>query len=105
MVDKIANPAAAANAYATMAKTAASSPGADRSGDSASFGDVLKNSAVEAIQTMRAGEAASARAVTGAASMPEVVQAVTAAEITLDMAIGIRDRMISAYQEIMRMPI
>lgn len=107
MVDRIANPAAAANAYANMAKTAASNTagGSESAQNNVSFGDVLKSSALNAIETMRAGEAASARAVTGKASMPEVVQAVSAAEITLDMVVGIRDRMISAYQEIMRMPI
>ena len=54
---------------------------------------------------MRSGEDASARAVTGEAELTEVVQAVTAAEVTLETVVAVRDRMISAYQEIMRMPI
>ncbi len=103
MVDKIANPAVAASAYANTAK-GASLPGIGQEQD-ASFGDVLKNMAVSTIQTLRAGETASARAVTGSASLPEVVQAVNAAELTLQTVVAVRDRLIGAYQEIMRMPI
>jgi flagellar hook-basal body complex protein FliE len=105
MVDKIANPAAAANAYATMAKTAGIGNVGTGAEDKLSFGDLLKNAAVESIKTMRGGETASARAVTGEASLPEVVQAVTAAELTLQTVVAVRDRVVSAYQEVMRMPI
>lgn len=103
MVTQISNPAAAAGAYANTAK-AASLPGAEAP-KGESFGDVLKGAARGSIQTMRAGEAASARAVTGEASLPDVVQAITAAELTLQTVVAVRDRMISAYQEILRMPI
>lgn len=102
MVDKV-NPAIAANMYANTAK-AASAPGVETE-KTPSFGDIMKNAAVESIQTMRAGETASARAVTGEASLPEVVQAVTAAEVTLQTVVSVRDRLITAYQEILRMPI
>ena len=105
MVDKIANPAAAANAYATTAKASTLNAVGDTAGDKVSFGDILKNSAIESIKTMRAGETMSAKAVTGEASLPEVVQAVTASEITLQTVVAVRDRVINAYQEIMRMPI
>lgn len=104
MVDKV-NPAAAANAYANIGKTASiGTVGGDATGQT-SFSDMLKNAAVESIKTMRAGESMSARAVTGEASLPEVVQAVNAAELTLQTVVAIRDRVIGAYQEIMRMPI
>lgn len=104
MVDKIAN-AAAANAYANTAKVGnVGNIGSDTK-DTVSFGDILKNTAAESIQTMRGGEVASAKAITGDASLPEVVQAVTAAELTLQTVVAIRDRVINAYQEIMRMPI
>lgn len=103
MIDKIANPAAAANAYAAMSNGGAvakiQTPNAE------SFGDILKNAAVNSIETLRAGEAASAKAVSGEASLPEVVQAITASELTLQTVVAIRDRLVSAYQEIMRMPV
>lgn len=105
MVDKIANPAAAANAYASTAKSAGINTVGASADDKFSFGDLLKNAAVESIKTMRAGETASARAVTGEATLPEVVQAVNASELTLQTVVAIRDRVINAYQEVMRMPI
>lgn len=101
-MDKIAN-ATAANAYLKTAK-GAEMPGVE-SKDKTSFGDMMKNVAVQSIQTMRGGETASAKAVAGSASLPEVVQAITAAELTLQTVVAVRDRMMTAYQEIMRMPI
>lgn len=103
MVDKIANPAAAANAYANMSKvgTGAATENLGRP----SFGDVLKSSILDSIDTIKGGERMSAKAVTGEASLPEVVQAVNAAELTLSTVVAVRDRLINAYQEIMRMPI
>jgi flagellar hook-basal body complex protein FliE len=103
MVDKIINPAIAANAYANTSK-AADAPGMAPQ-QKESFGDVLKNAAIKSIQTLRAGEAASAKAVSGEASLPEVVQAITASEVTLQTVVSIRDRLVGAYQEIMRMPV
>ncbi len=103
MVNQIANPAVAAKAYSNMGKDA-DVPGMDAP-NKTSFGDVLKDTAVKTMQTMRAGETASAKAVAGNASLPEVVQAITAAELTLQTVVAVRDRMMTAYQEIMRMPI
>jgi flagellar hook-basal body complex protein FliE len=102
MMDKI-NPAAAANAYSNTTKVM-DAPGFDDPSKQ-SFGEVLKNTAINTIETMRAGEAASARAVTGEASLPEVVQAITASEVTLQTVVAVRDRLVGAYQEIMRMPV
>ena len=104
MVDKIANPAAAAGAYANMAKIGTNAATENVAGRP-SFGDVLKTSILDSIQTMKGGEQMSAKAVTGEASLPEVVQAVNAAELTLSTVVAVRDRLINAYQEIMRMPI
>ena len=102
-MDKIINPAQAANAYGSTSKTI-DAPGLD-SGKKDSFSDILRNTAVKGIETLRAGEAASAKAVSGEATLPEVVQAVTASEVTLQTVVAVRDRMITAYQEIMRMPV
>jgi flagellar hook-basal body complex protein FliE len=43
--------------------------------------------------------------VLGEASVREVVEAVTQAEMGLQTASAVRDRVISAYQDIIRMPI
>src|SRR5690606_11386022 len=104
MMADLINPATAANAYATMAKSAGSAPSLQTE-DKVSFGDILQNKAQDALRVMRAGETASAKAITGEASLPEVVQAVNAAELTLQTVTAVRDRLVSAYQEIMRMPV
>lgn len=103
MIDNIANPAAAANAYSTTAK-GIEAPGMEAN-KKESFGELLKKTAMDSINTLRGGEAASAKAVSGEATLPEVVQAVTAAEITLQTVVAVRDKLVGAYQEIMRMPV
>ena len=102
-INNISNPAAAANAYANMAKVA------DGAGVEAakgpSFVDFIKEAASNSIETLQAGEKASAQAVTGTANLTDVVQATTAAELTLQTVVAVRDKMLGAYQDIMRMPI
>ena len=97
------NPINAAAAYAsTAART--NGPGlAPR--DGASFGDVLEQTAKEAIGTVKNSEKMSAMAAVGQADLTEVVQAVTNAEVTLQTVTAVRDKVLSAYQEILRMPI
>ena len=41
----------------------------------------------------------------GQANLQDVVEAVNAAEVTLQTVVAVRDRMIAAYQDIIRMPI
>ena len=65
----------------------------------------MRDSVQDSIDVLRTSETMSAKAVTGEADITEVVQAVTNAEITLQTVVSIRDRMVSAYQEILRMPI
>jgi len=102
MVDKI-NPAIAANIYQNNARAADFA--GPKNNNNPAFKDLMEVALVDSIKTMEKGEQASARAVTGEATLPEVVQAVTAAELTLQTVVSVRDRLISAYQEIMRMPI
>jgi len=102
MVDKI-NPSVAANLY----KNAQGIGQGARveGGDGPKFGELIKKAAVDSIQTLRGGEKASAEAVIGNADLTDVVEAVTAAELTLQTVVAVRDRLLNAYQEIMRLPI
>lgn len=99
------NPAAAAGAYANTMKTGGAGLSVPGEAQKTSFGDVLKDVAVEGIETIRDSEKMSAKAVIGKADLTEVVAAVTEAETLLQTAVAVRDRMLNAYQEIMRMPI
>lgn len=70
-----------------------------------SFGDLIRSAAVNARETIHEGERMSAEAVMGNADLTDVVMAVNNAEVTLQSVVAIRDKVISAYQEILRMPI
>ena len=48
---------------------------------------------------------ASARGLMGEGSVTDLVVAVGRAELTLQTAVAVRDRVVAAYQEVMRMPI
>ena len=60
---------------------------------------------VSGFASLRASEAKAVEALSGKANLQDVVEAVTEAELSLQKMTAVRDRVISAYQEIMRMPI
>lgn len=100
------NIGSAAAAYARQARNNGLQPLDARSEDPGkSFADLVGQAVSSAIATGHHGEAMSARAMAGKADIGEVVTAVTNAELTLQTALAIRDRVISAYQDIMSMPI
>ena len=53
----------------------------------------------------RQADAQSAAAISGGGNITEVVTAVSKAELALQTTVAIRDRVVQAYQDIMRMPI
>lgn len=100
----VANVANAAAAYASTAMRTAGTGMAPRA-EGPSFGSLLEEAAKGSIDTLKKGEAMTAKAAVGQADIADVVQAVTNAEMTLQAATNIRDKVIGAYQEILRMPI
>ena len=70
-----------------------------------SFTEVLQDAAANTVESLKAGEHQALKAVTGTANVDEVVVAVANAELALQTVVSIRDRVIRAYEEIMRMPI
>jgi flagellar hook-basal body complex protein FliE len=89
------------------AKSAPLGPGAAASvaGSPADFGSFLAQMAASTAQTLKAGESAAIGGVTGQVATQEVVQAVMTAEQTLQAAIAIRDKVVTAFLEIGRMQI
>lgn len=69
------------------------------------FGNMLAQQVANTIEATRGAEAQAAQAATGKAEMVNVVTAVAAAEVQLETMMAFRDQAISAYQEILRMPI
>ncbi|WP_033921486.1 flagellar hook-basal body complex protein FliE [Sphingomonas sp. 37zxx] len=75
-------------------------------GDSGgAFGNMVEKLIGDAATSMRSAEAASAQQVAGKGDLIDVVTAVGAAETALDTVVAVRDRMVNAYSEIMRMQI
>ena len=69
------------------------------------FSEVMQQLAKDAVNTTKDAEKASIQAAEGKADLNQVVNSVTAAELTVQTVTAVRDRVISAYQEILRMPI
>ena len=70
-----------------------------------SFADYFSGVATEAIDTVKQGEAAAIAGIEGKQSVQNVVDAVMNAELALQSAIAIRDKVVAAYQEVSRMAI
>lgn len=69
------------------------------------FSDVLRDSVQSAIDTQKNAEQMSMKAVANEADLAEVINAVANAELTLQSVVSVRDKVVSAYQSIIRMPI
>ncbi|CAA7617513.1 flagellar hook-basal body complex protein FliE [Magnetospirillum sp. SS-4] len=69
------------------------------------FASVLKDAAKMAVGTTKAAEQVSLSAIAGKADIRDVVAAVASAETTLETVVNVRDKVINAYNEILRMPI
>lgn len=69
------------------------------------FAEMIQQVAENAIEAGEKSEQMTAAAVQGKADLTEVVTAISNAEITLQTVVAVRDRIISAYQQILRMPI
>ena len=93
-----------AAAYSAMQK-ATVGPGMEARSGSQDFAGMVKNAAESAVKTLQQGEAASVLGIAGKADLSQVVTAVANAEVTLQAAVAVRDRVVQSYLEILRMPI
>jgi len=103
-------PAAAANAYAALARLRDQTAGLGRDGGmqegGANFGSVLKD-VMDAVSAAGRKSDAQAQAVaaTGKANMIDVVTAVAESETAIQALVSVRDKVIAAYEDILKMPI
>ncbi|MDB5475594.1 MAG: fliE [Phenylobacterium sp.] len=101
-------PLAAAKAYAATQQTLGVDPGIgiDKpAGMGGGFGEILKSAMGDAMKASKTAETQMANQVQGKGDLVDVVTAVSSAEASLETVMAIRDQVINAYQEIMRMPI
>lgn len=63
------------------------------------------SAAKEMVSTVAKSEQAAAAYMTGAADPHSVVEAIASAELAVETAVTLRNRVVEAYQELLRMPI
>ena len=73
--------------------------------DQGSFADMVKGATESMVDTLKQSEQLTVEAAAGKADMQEVIMTVANAEMTLQMVVSVRDKVIQAYQDILRMPI
>ncbi|MGK0267263.1 MAG: flagellar hook-basal body complex protein FliE [Maricaulis sp.] len=69
------------------------------------FGSMVTSAINETSGSLGHAEQMTAASTTGQAELVDVATAVTAAEISLETMVAVRDEVVRAYQEILRMPI
>lgn len=100
-------PIAAANAYAALARLvpAAATPGDAPASEGGGFGALLQGALDKFVAQGREVDAKSVQLAAGKADLVDVVTAVAESEVAVGTLVSVRDKVISAYEEIMRMPI
>ena len=98
------NPADAIRAFNRAASLGSEGMEA-REAPQSTFLETLGKLTLGAIDASKTAETMTAKAVVGQAELMDVVTAVSNAEMTLQTVVAVRDRVLNAYQEIMRMPI
>jgi flagellar hook-basal body complex protein FliE len=102
-------PSVAANAYASLARIAdpsaalARSTGPSEGGPS--FGAMLKDAIGSVVEAGRKSDAQTTAMAGGKSNIVDVVTAVSETEVAVQTMVSVRDKVIQAYEEIMRMPI
>lgn len=111
----MATPSIAANAYASLARIADPAGGALGGGmaglgkvsetGAGSFADMLKSAVGSVVEAGHKSDAQTQALAAGKANVVDVVTAVAETEVAVETLVSVRDRMIQAYEEILRMPI
>lgn len=68
-------------------------------------GQAFAAAGADFMETMRAGEETVQAGLAGRADPQAVVEALAATEMAVQTAVAVRDKVVEAYQEILRMPV
>ena len=107
----MSSPLLAANAYKSLASLTGTGqgpiPGAGvaKTAEGGGFGAMLEQVVGSVVEAGQKGDAQAMQAAQGRGDLVDVVTAVAESEVALETLVSVRDRVISAYEEIMRMPI
>ena len=98
----ITSPLAAQSYLKARPATEAGSPDARSSG---ALPGGLAAAGASFVSTLQAGEETARAALTGGADSHALVQALAASQLAVETAVTLRDKVVEAYQEILRMPV
>ena len=105
----MASPLTATTAYAKIARIADPTGGLAKLGNDPqggpSFGSLVKQAIGQVVEQGRKSDAQTQALIAGKANVVDVVTAVTETEVAVEAMVAVRDKVIQAYEEIMRMPI
>ena len=105
----MASPLTATTAYAKIARMADPTGGLTKTigtdPEGPSFGSLVKQAIGQVVESGRKSDAQTQALVAGKANIVDVVTAVTETETAVEAMVAVRDKVIQAYEEIMRMPI
>lgn len=93
-----ARPATRPDASSGAAETLGAPQGGGAAG---AMGEAIRGFA----DVMQAGEQTAKAAMNGSADLPALVEALAKSELAVETAVTIRDKVVEAYQEILRMPV
>ncbi len=96
---------AAARAYMDAARAASTAAGGATDAENIDFGALVRNAVGGATQAAQVAETQALTLAAGQGDIVNVVTAIAAAETQLETVMAVRDQVIQAYQEILRMPI
>jgi flagellar hook-basal body complex protein FliE len=99
--------ASAINAYASAQAQADKAAGGSPAGGAGGvgFGDMVKQFMGDAVDSSHNAEKMMTASTQGKAELIDAVTAISSAETSMQTVMAVRDQVISAYQEIMRMAI
>ena len=80
-------------------------PEAVVTGKGQSFSEMVQSATTEAVGKVREAEAVAQKGLTGEVGTQQVVEATLELESTVKVMISMRDKVVEAYQEILRMPL
>ena len=106
----MASPSVAANAYASLARIFESPGGGGKTegtgaGTGPSFSSLLKDTLGSVMDAGRKSDSQAMAMASGKANVVDVVTAVAETEVAVETMVSVRDRVIQAYEDIMKMPI
>ena len=102
----MASPTVAANAYASIGRIldpGVAGKASDTSGPS--FGDLLKNAIGDVVDGGRKADSQTDAMAAGKANVMDVVTAVAETDVKVSTLVSVRDKVIAAYEDILKMQI